>query len=101
MEAGGKITINKIIANDNGMRNVDGSPTTNANGLFIISTNSTGASPAVLTEVTANHNTFTGVQVDTKGAVTLTSIQANDNTNYGLFVDQVDSTDSLQPNRPE
>ena len=51
----------------------------------------------VISEVFGNHNTFTGVQVDTKGAVTLTNIQANDNRYYGLYVDQSDATDSLKP----
>jgi hypothetical protein len=96
VEAGGKITLTKVNAFDNGRDN-SGSPISSANGISLTSTNSLGMAPILLTEVSAKGNTLTGIWIETKGAVTANTLNLNNNTNYGLYVDQSNAVDSTKP----
>ena len=96
IEAGGAISLTNISTNDNGRDPDTGTPINDANGIYLVSTNTLGTAPISLTGVTANHNTLNGVNIDTNGAVTINTLTTNNNADWGLYLDQTGAPDSLK-----
>ena len=96
IEAGGAISLTNISTNDNGRDPDTGTPINDANGIYLVSTNSLGNSPISLTGVTSNNNTLEGVNIETKGAVTVNTLTTNNNTGWGFYLDQTGAPDSLK-----
>jgi hypothetical protein len=96
IQAGGKMTLTKVNAINSG-RDRDGNSVTNSIGIQLVSSNTAGTAPIVVTDLTANNNTLTGLFIDTKSAVTVTGLQGNDNGAYGIDVWQRNATVSLIP----
>ena len=94
--AGGKITLAKINAMNNG-RDQQGNEVSNAIGIHLESTNTAGTTPITITGFTTNNNTSTGLYILTKSAVTVNGLQANDNGAYGIDVWQRNDTAVLIP----
>ena len=95
ISAGGKITMTKVMARDNGRRDEFWVPTSPANGIILKNTNA--LAPILLTDLTTYNNTLEGLNIVTPGAVTITTLQANNNNHYGLYIDQSKAPDSLKP----
>lgn len=73
----GVITLNNIIANDNGY---DGATVSNNN------TNATNAGIKLTGTNVFGNNTNSGLSIESKGAVTLNNIYANSNSAYGVSI---------------
>ena len=96
VEAGGKITLTRVDSRDNGWRDGDGNPLSDAYGIYLEST-MTGTAPILLTEISSNGNTLDGVRIITKAPVTVNTLSTSGNNGFGLYIDQSTATDSLKP----
>jgi hypothetical protein len=91
--AGGKVILARTNASDNGYREDDGTPTSNAYGIFVDnSANLTGIVPVILTDIYAINNTKDGVHILTTSPITINTLIANDNSNSGAYIQQTAAT---------
>ncbi len=95
VEAGGKITLNKVKAQNNG-KDWGNNYVSDAYGIYLVNTNGLGLSPIVFTDITTIGNTMDGLKIITNGAVTINTMEARDNTRYGIYIDQTGAPDSTK-----